>query len=76
VDGLGKILTQIFKEHGSDLKHSFMVFSYGNKEHLYVIMSDETKVAMDSLKAWCRKNDSNINDVLDKVLRGAMNGLE
>lgn len=64
VDGLGKILNQLFKEYGSDLKHNFMVFTYGGRQHLYVILSDEARDALDKVMDECRENDENINDVL------------
>jgi len=36
VDGLSSVLNDIFKEHGADLDHGFMVFSFAGKHHHYV----------------------------------------
>jgi hypothetical protein len=69
VDGLGKVLNSLFKKYGSDLKHNFMVFAYGGKKHLYVMMSDETMNAMNVVLEMCREQDRDINDVLVPMLK-------
>lgn len=73
VDGLGRVLQQLFKQYGSDLKHSFMVFTHGGKRHLYVILSDAAMAELDKIVDECRKNDWDINDVFVNMLenRGA-----
>lgn len=68
VDGLGRTLKELFKQYGSDLRHSFMVFTYGGKKHLYIIMNDETLAAMEKVLSVCRSNDLDINSVLNEHL--------
>jgi len=36
VDGISSVLNDIFKQHGSDLDHGFMVFSFAGKHHHYI----------------------------------------
>jgi hypothetical protein len=69
VDGLGAVLNKLFKKHGTDLKHSFMVFSYGKKEHLYIIANDKTVSALEHVKSYCRDNDTDINDLVGSALQ-------
>jgi len=64
IDGLGRVLNQLFKKYGSDLKHSFMIFTYGGKRHLYIMLSDDAMGALEEIMAKCRKDDRDINDVL------------
>jgi hypothetical protein len=68
VDDLGVILNQLFQDYGSDLVHSFMVFAYGKKKHIYIMMSEQTQRAMDEIQKWCRKESQDINDVLGPYL--------
>ena len=55
------------KEYGSDLKHSFMVFTYGGRSHVYVIMKSELAKEVDKIKGFCRENDKDMGDVLLKI---------
>jgi len=70
IDGLGKILTDLFSEYGSDLKHSFMFFNYGGKNHLYVIMDSKMEKKIKEITDGCRENGTDINDILCKVIGG------
>jgi ParB/RepB/Spo0J family partition protein len=51
VDDLSKILNNIFKEHGSETDHSFMVFTYGGKKHYYIQVESDTAKKVEALKA-------------------------
>jgi len=64
VDGLGALVSKLFKKYGNDLPHSFMVFSFGGRDHLYIIANDEMMQAIEVIKDGCRKKDLNINDVM------------
>jgi ParB/RepB/Spo0J family partition protein len=43
VDDLSRILNEMFSKYGDTLKHNFMVFQYGGKTHLWVMMNDKLK---------------------------------
>lgn len=68
VDGLGKTLKDLFKQYGSDLKHSFMVFVYGGKRHLYVTLDDGTFSSLEKMIDTCRRKNLDINRILNKIL--------
>lgn len=61
VDDLGRVLNDLFSHHGDDLQWSFMVFTFGGREHYYIKMNDRMMDAMHRLSAFCRENDMDIN---------------
>lgn len=67
VDDLSMILNRIFNEHGDTLKYSFLIFSFGGKEHVYVAMSTKTKQAVDQVLTFCKEWDRDLNQVIAKV---------
>lgn len=69
VDGLGKVLNSLFRQYGSDLSHSFMVFTYGGRKHLYVVLSDDSMSALEDVMELCRSEDKDINEVFEGVFK-------
>ena len=43
VDDLSRVLNELFSKYGDTLDQNFMVFTYGGKTHLWVLMDDELK---------------------------------
>jgi len=43
VDDLSRVLNELFSKYGDTLDQNFMVFTYGGKTHLWVIMDAELK---------------------------------
>jgi hypothetical protein len=74
VDGLAKVLKNLFKKYGSDLKYSFMVFSFGGKNHLYIIANEETQKALEKVKSICEKRGLDINDVIGPAIQSIPSG--
>jgi hypothetical protein len=75
IDGLGSILKSLFKKYGSDLEHSFMVFSYGGKQHVYIVLTDKALSELEKIIKHCRDKNVNINDVLNPLLENASKGI-
>jgi hypothetical protein len=69
IDDLSMILRKLFTKYGNDLKHSFMVFSFGGKDHLFVEMDKKMMKQMDIVKDFCRSNNLNINNVMISVVK-------
>jgi len=67
LDDLGTILNKMFNEHGDTMEYSFMVFSYGGKEHVYVALSKKTKKAVDRVLKFAREWGHDVNEVIGKV---------
>lgn len=64
VDGLGIIINKLFKKYGGDLAQNFMVFTFGGKEHLYIVANEKMMKSLEKAKALCRKKKLDINDVI------------
>jgi len=67
VDDLSQVLNTIFNEHGDTLKHSFMVFSFGGKEHVYLAMTAKTKKALDQVLTHCKEWDKDVNQLIAPI---------
>ena len=76
VDDLSVILNEMFTKHGDTLKHSFMVFTFGKKDHIYVTMDKVMKTQMDKVLDFCVKNDVNINSVMADIVKSTVNDLD
>jgi hypothetical protein len=61
VDNLALILNKMFTQYGNDLKWSFMVFTWGGQDHLWVKMNDKVKRIVDDVKKICREKEVDIN---------------
>jgi hypothetical protein len=59
IEDLSSVLNNIFRNHGSEVDHSFMVFTYGGKKHHYIQVDAATHKRLDSLKQIF--DDRNIN---------------
>lgn len=66
---LSQILNTIFNQHGDTLEYSFMVFSFGGKEHLYIAMSKKTKNVMDKVIEHCQEWGRDINEIIPQVTK-------
>jgi ParB/RepB/Spo0J family partition protein len=53
VDDLSSVLNKIFQEHGSEVDHSFMVFTFGGKQHYYIQIGKSTAKLVEQLKETC-----------------------
>ena len=71
VDGLSAILNSLFTQYGNTLDHSFMVFTFGGKTHVYVMMDKDTKRSVDGILDYCKGSGKDINAVINPVLRRA-----
>ena len=66
---LSHILNTIFNQHGDTLEYSFLVFSFGGKEHLYIAMSKKTKNQLDKLIQHCKEWGRDINEIIPEVTK-------
>jgi uncharacterized ParB-like nuclease family protein len=71
VEGLSAVLNHLFTKYGNTLDHSYMVFTYGGKEHCYVVMDKETKRAVDGILSHCQEQSVDINTVIAPALKQA-----
>ena len=71
VEDLSNIIQHLFAKHGDTVGKSYMVFTYGKAEHVYVQMNAKMKKALDKALAYCRHTNEDINDFLGPILETA-----
>ena len=62
IDDLSLVLNRLFREYGSDLKYSFMVFDWGGKMHTWIRMRRETDKKLSEVKQLCRSLNVDVNE--------------
>lgn len=70
VDDLSNIINKLFSEYGGTLERSYMVFSYGGKEHLYISMNKQLRKKMEFIKEKSDAENRDINDVMMEAMKG------
>ena len=73
VGDLNKIIQTLFKEHGDTVKYSFMVFTFGGKEHIYIAMNKTVHEAMKKILAQAKEKHLDVNDLLADAILGVAN---
>jgi hypothetical protein len=76
VDDLTRILQQLFANYGDTVSHSFMVFTHGNQEHVYVNMDKKTHAAMKKVMKYCTNSSQDINAVLGIAIQALADSLK
>jgi len=76
VEDLSKIIQSLFQRYGETVSQSFMVFSHGGKNHIYISMSPSMKKAMEKVVEYCRKSGEDINDFMEPITKAYMGTAE
>ena len=71
VADLSDIVQMLFAKYGETVPKSYMVFTYGRQEHVYVQMNPKMKRALDKALNYCRESGLDINDFFGPVLDDA-----
>lgn len=71
VEDLGLILNQLFAQYGDTVNQSFMIFTYGKREHVYYAMTKEVRAAVKKFTKFCTASGDDLNDVLGPVIIAA-----
>jgi ParB-like chromosome segregation protein Spo0J len=72
VEDLQKIIQMLFAKYGDTVEKSFMVFTYGKQEHIYVAMSRPMKKAMDKVVGYCKVSGADLNEVMAPIAHECM----
>lgn len=67
VEDLNKIIQALFTKYGDTVAQSFMIFTHGKREHLYVAMDRKMKKAMDKVIEHCKKSGEDINEFMEPL---------
>lgn len=76
VDDLTRILQQLFANYGDTVSHSFMVFTHGSKEHVYINMNDQMHADMKKVMGYCSEKGKDINAVLGVAVHALADSLK
>jgi uncharacterized ParB-like nuclease family protein len=76
LEEIAMILNELFANYGDTVQQSFMVFTFGKKEHIYYAMDSDTQKAMKKITGHARKTGADMNDVLGKAIQQLAAGLK
>jgi ParB/RepB/Spo0J family partition protein len=65
---LEKILQKMWTDYGDTAHQSFMVFTFGKREHFYIAMNKETRDALKAVGEHCKGTGEDINEVLGPAI--------
>lgn len=69
VDDLSRILNELFSKYGNTLDQNFMIFTYGGKVHLWVLLEDSFKeLLVDDLIERFREHKVNANRFFELLI--------
>ena len=71
VEDLGTIIQTLFAKFGDTVQQSFMVFTFGKTEHVYVQMDKAMKKALDKVLNYCRESGADVNEFMGPILNDA-----
>lgn len=71
VEDLSAIIQMLFAKYGDTVPKSYMVFTYGKQEHVYVQMNPKTKRSLDKVLNYLRESGVDINDFFAPLLSDA-----
>jgi len=66
---LEKILNNMWSSYGDTIGQSFMIFTFGTREHIYVAMDKQTRDAVKKITKHCKAEGKDINAVLAPALQ-------
>jgi hypothetical protein len=74
IDGLAKLLNEMFTKYGSTLPFGFMVFDYGGQRSIWLQVSKKTIDAFPGIGLLCRENERTVDDVVGAILQAIAKG--
>ena len=69
VDGLAKLLNELFTRFGDTLPYGYMVFDYGGQRSVWLRVEEKTLEAFDIIGAVCIERQRTIDDLVGKLLQ-------
>lgn len=74
IDGLSKLLNQLFGKFGDTLPYGYMLLDFGGQDSIWLRMDKETKQDVLSLGDVCKQVDRSMDSVLGGLIRAAAEG--
>jgi ParB-like chromosome segregation protein Spo0J len=73
---LGEILNDLLSRYGDTLKHNFMVFKFGNQDHIFVALDTSAWDAVSKVLVFCQEHQLDINQVIGPLTRAWVDGMD
>jgi hypothetical protein len=67
-EDLQAIIQSLFAKYGDTCAHSFMIFTHGKQEHIYVQASTKSVRALRRIMTYCQETRQDINKVIEPIL--------
>lgn len=74
VDGLSKLLNEMFTKYGDTLPYGYMAFDFGGQRSMWLRMNGKTMKAMDMIGTMCIDNQRTMDDVVGYILQQIAKG--
>jgi hypothetical protein len=75
VEDLSTILNHLMTKHGDTVQQSYMVFTYGGKDHTYIALDTESQKALNKVIKHCASSEVDINSVILAAFRSVVGTL-
>lgn len=69
IDGLSKLLNDMFLKYGDTLPFGYMIFDYDNKQSVWLRVSPKTMKALVVIGDICIENKRTVDDIVGQVLQ-------
>lgn len=74
VDGLSKLLNEMFTKYGDTLPFGFMVFDHAGQRSMWLRIEGKTMKALDVISTICVDNDRTVDDVVGGIMQAIAKG--
>lgn len=74
IDGLSKLLNEMFTKYGNTLPHGYMVFDYGGQRSMWLHVTQKTMTALDLIGEMCIEKNRTVDDLVGAVLQSIAKG--
>jgi hypothetical protein len=72
---LENIIQDLFQKYGDTLNQSYMIFTYGKQQHIYIAMGATLRAAMTKLMTYCSITRKDINEVVAPLIQEGVKAL-
>lgn len=74
IDGLSKLLNQMFSKYGDTLPYGFMVLDHGGQRNVWLQISSKTLKAIDMIGDMCIDHSHTMDDVVGAIVQSIAKG--
>lgn len=76
VEDLSSIIKHLYEMYSDTVPFGFMVFTYGKKEHIYIVMTSKLQKAMKTLTAAAKSKKINIAELMEAAIERVAKDLD